>query len=639
VRELLRAENAASARSELIMFIAQRGDRRFNDEIIANLADADADVSRTAEEALYILMDSAIKDSLFKTAGSSGKSGRLRAGAVRVLARNGTKREVELFISLLDSDDPELKAALFEGLSQITHMELGQRESNWHKWWQENRDKSHEEWIEQAMERLREENRALERRLEASRQSHEEELAEVRAQAARAVIDQIERRLVADDPTPLIEGLDSPFDPVVLYCLRRLAETPPTNLPEGLAEKLIGILESPFSEIRAEAAGALGGIRDAEVGRALEELLSDEASVVRRNAARSIGRIEYAPAVVELVGLLSDPSAEVRMAAAAALGDIEAEHAASSLIRLLSDPNADVRWEAAQALGKIKAPSAVGPLIQVLDDQNPRVRWYACDSLGKIGDLRAVEPLMAKLTDPDAGVRESALNSLVLLNDLKALPAIERLVEDNEQRVAAKAWNAYVQMISGKKEALRNACEKYLGLNEYDRALELFTAYLEIYGNDSPEDRTYAEVHIARIHLAQDRQQEAFDIFDELVRQQPDNVEIRSEYVAELLARGMSAQAAQHLPELIKRTPEKRNAYFEQALAVLEDLSRQNKHQEVVAFCVALEAADATLGGDETKAKILAVQRKSEEALSPPTGGEPAETATPGEGEKEEAAP
>jgi len=639
IRELLQSQGSPQTRASLIRLIARKGDRRFDEELILALADSDPDVRAAAEEALLAFIDGQLKRRLSDVAAGGGNPAPVRAGAVSVLSHIGSKEEAGLFIRLLSTEDPALKEALFEGLSRITHADVEPSEGQWRKWWQKHADMDESAWIEQAVSKLEQENKKLRLRIEELEKSSQSALAEVRAEAARAIIDQLERRIEGDDPAPLIEALDSKFEQVVVYSLKRLAGMPSASLPESLSEKLINMLQSPAWQIRAEAANALGGFANVRTGRALERLLGDGVPNVRMNAARSIGRVGYGPAVVPLRGLLTDVSPDVRMAAVCALGELKAEATAASIISLLSDVNPDVRWEAAKALGSIKAPSAVQPLIQVLDDASPRVRWYACDSLGKIGDLKAVEPLLKKLSDEDAGVRESALDSLAALNDLRALEGMETLISDREKRVARKAWSAYVQMASGKKEILKAACEKYLGLKEYEKALELFDSYLKIYGNDSAEDGIYAQVNMARIHLAVNREKEALDIFAELVSEYPDNVEVRAEYAGELFARKLFEEAAGHLPELIKLDPGKKDEYFKKALTILEDFSSQNKHKEVVGFCVRLEAADGSLGGDEMKAKILELKKKSEEALSPPAEPVPELTPKPQESKKEEGAP
>ncbi len=108
-------------------------------------------------------------------------------------------------------------------------------------------------------------------------------------------------------------------------------------------------------------------------------------------AALSIPAV--ADEVDDLILDLKYGTSDVRADAAGALGEIGDLRAVDPLILALNDSYSDVREEAAEALGNIGDPQAVDPLILALNDSDSDVREEAAGALGNIGDPRAVEPL------------------------------------------------------------------------------------------------------------------------------------------------------------------------------------------------------------------------------------------------------
>ena len=633
---LLLSEGSVQLRVRLIQLLGETGDLRFNRELIRMLADQNQEVASAAEDSLGELLDGKLESALFDVALSATESPAVKTRIVRILSRDATMRNVGLFIGLLDTDDPGLKRTLFEALQDITQAGLGTDEESWQQWWQENRKKSQTQWMHEVMRRLEEENRNLRSEIELLNERHRRELTALRGEAADAFIAQLKKRPDRNDMAPLVEALNSKYRQVVVYSLKELASTAPGGLPEDLSRKILGMLASPAPDVRAWAAAALASSADAGVVAPLQKLLDDKEPLVRGKAAEALGKLGDKTSSQQLRTLLKDAALEVRRAAIEAIGKLGAKDATGDLIALLSDKDADMRWEAARALGSIRAPDAVDALIGILNDENPRVRWYASDALGKIGDGRAVEPLIKKLDDPDPGVRENVLDSLMALNDQRALDAFERKIGDGEKRVSAKAWDVYVALASRKKDTLKGSCEKYLATGQYGRALELFDKYVEVYGSDSPTDEIYARVNMAKIYLFQDRVKEAMAVFKELVGEYPGYLEPRREYFSALFERKSFDEAAEHLTVLIAKDSRRKEEYFQKSLIILESLFEQKKFERLIDLVAKLEAADAALGGDEMKNRIIELRSKSEAALKPPLPkAPPEEPPRPDESKKE----
>src|SRR5665647_721650 len=159
---------------------------------------------------------------------------------------------------------------------------------------------------------------------------------------------------------------------------------------------LIRLLNHGDPDVRYEAAGALGDLRDASaVEPLITALKNDELSGVRWKAAEALSKIG-APAVDALIEALRHHDDDVRWKAAIALGEIGDPRAVEPLVTLLFDDDRFVKSHAALALGAIGEPS-VKPLIHALRDGDGNLRWGAAIALGKIRDPRAIEPLIRAL--------------------------------------------------------------------------------------------------------------------------------------------------------------------------------------------------------------------------------------------------
>ncbi|MDP8234055.1 MAG: HEAT repeat domain-containing protein, partial [Candidatus Saelkia tenebricola] len=181
----------------------------------------------------------------------------------------------------------------------------------------------------------------------------------------------------------------------------------------------IAALSDSDSDVREEAASALGDIGDIMAVEPLIAALSDRDSDVREEAASALGDIGDIRAVEPLIkSLLEDKNTEVRLSAAGSLGEIGGSRAIESLILVLGDDKLclpiycrggmgirDDRIQVVEVLVKLGG-GAIDPLCKaLLENECLDIRRYTASALGKIGDARAVEPLIAALSDSDSDVR------------------------------------------------------------------------------------------------------------------------------------------------------------------------------------------------------------------------------------------
>ncbi len=198
-----------------------------------------------------------------------------------------------------------------------------------------------------------------------------------------------------------------------------------------------------FSEsatVEGAAAEALTKIGEPAVQPLIAALKHEDAGICH-NAAKVLSKIGE-PAVQPLIDVLEDENENARADAAYALGIIRDSRAVEPLISVLNDGHADVRKSAAHALGRAQDKRAVEPLTALLQDEEWYVRSTAADALGKIEDSRALDALVNALEDEDFGVRRSAAHALELIGDKRAIEPLTAALEDFNAEVQAAAARA-----------------------------------------------------------------------------------------------------------------------------------------------------------------------------------------------------
>jgi hypothetical protein len=109
----------------------------------------------------------------------------------------------------------------------------------------------------------------------------------------------------------------------------------------------------------------------------------------------------------------SDTDYLVRAQAAVALGKLKDPKAVPYLTTALSDSIPYVRIDSANALGNIGNPLAIPVLKKnLVDDPSPHVRRACAKALGNIGTNEPIETLIRALDDVDLSVSDTAYQSL-----------------------------------------------------------------------------------------------------------------------------------------------------------------------------------------------------------------------------------
>ena len=220
----------------------------------------------------------------------------------------------------------------------------------------------------------------------------------------------------------------------------------------------------------------------AKIGRTSDELLSLLPSAnwrIRANAARALGGLKDSRAVKSLIALLSNTSEpwQVRGNAALALGSIGSAQAAQPLVAVLHDTQPDLRRAAATALGELKSPDTLELFVKMLNDPEPDIRRAAIVSIDRVGGATvAFESLrQAALHDEDQTVREVATGMLEETKDPRAADALLAALQDSYINVRIKAARGLgrlrspdavdhlISMLSSDEPASRQAAAEALG--------------------------------------------------------------------------------------------------------------------------------------------------------------------------------
>ncbi len=212
-----------------------------------------------------------------------------------------------------------------------------------------------------------------------------------------------------------------------------------SKIGQESVEPLINALKTEGRPGRANAAFALGMVRDERSIEPLIAALQDGEWQVREKAAWSLGLTGDQRAVEYLAGALKDAEWHVRAQAAWALGLKGDDRAVDSLIAALRDENQHVQSQAAWALGLKGDERAVEPLSLALQAQGEDVRSQAAWALGLKGDARAVEPLIGALRDTNAHVRSQAAWALGLKGDKRAVEPLKVALNDADEQVRKQA--------------------------------------------------------------------------------------------------------------------------------------------------------------------------------------------------------
>ena len=188
-------------------------------------------------------------------------------------------------------------------------------------------------------------------------------------------------------------------------------------------------------DVRHNAAGSLGWLRDPRAVDPLIHMLTDKDLDARRHAAESLGRLQDPRAIEPLVQALADNSFEVQGVVTASLTALRDVRVVKPLLKALGGANPFFVHHAMMVLDKLPITAVTAQLASV-DVQIRRMAARALHELFERGvpsrrvDPRALTPLVHALTDSDSEVRRSAADALGTMKDAQAADALSHALLD-----------------------------------------------------------------------------------------------------------------------------------------------------------------------------------------------------------------
>jgi HEAT repeat protein len=213
-----------------------------------------------------------------------------------------------------------------------------------------------------------------------------------------------------------------------------------------ILETLYASLRSPYVEIRAKAADALGQMShlvtaEHNIENQLLTVVADPSPIVRQHVVMALGYVGSKAVIPALRDLLGDPESDVRSSAVVSIGAIGGD--LFWLLPLLRDPVAKVKAITAKVLGEIgiSNPVVISELLELLKDQDVLVGSSAAISLSKMDSVQVL-PALLEVIKQDLPERCNGAIALGYLGNEAAVAALVGLLQDPEIRVRECAIEA-----------------------------------------------------------------------------------------------------------------------------------------------------------------------------------------------------
>ena len=514
------------------------------------------------------------------------------------LAKTRSREAVMPLINVLESDNNDLQIAAHDALVEITKQSNGKAKSFWQEWWDRNKVKTREQWLEDIVDKLEEGFKTL-----------KDENNLLRDEIVEKTIKILKTNKESDNTKPLIDALNSEYQAVRIYAAGELAN----NKDPEVVKIFVDLISDDDTEIRVLAVNVLGKIGGVSELKDLISALQDKETRVRESAARSLGKLGKKEAVFDLLSALSDSAGSVVCAAVEALGELRADEAVEPLINLFSSEDPKIRESSIVALGKFQDNRAIDPLINSLKDKDERVRWYAADTLGKTGTKKAVLPLIALLSDESARVRESTAAALGFIGDESAVEPLIKLLKDVDNRVAEKAADMLLSIECESFVLLDSIVNSFYVEEDYKRAKEILKKQINKYEGLPEYDLALwqSKKRLAKLYFSSNDCQKATLLYEELVAHFDSNMEIKHELVHCLKEAKQYDKLLRFLSLWIESLSVDNHMWWPEICEVIEGLFKEGSFEKVRTLVDDFEKKNPYLGGSELKSRFNDLRKKS----------------------------
>ena len=247
-----------------------------------------------------------------------------------------------------------------------------------------------------------------------------------------ATIEDVTARMEAE--RDIAESLTS-ADPDV----RQRAAEALARLEETDADTVVRpLLAADDWRVRQAGVNGLARIADARFVAALVDTLRDEHrnfSVL--SSALKLLSLTDLNVTGPVAALLQHRDTDLRIQAALALGDQQDTAAVPALLEALGDPDANVRFHAIESLGRLRSAAAVQPLLDIVESRDFFLAFAAIDALARIDDPGIAPRLVPLLAD--ATLRAPIIDALGALGEDDVVAPLVRTLNDVAEDATAIA--------------------------------------------------------------------------------------------------------------------------------------------------------------------------------------------------------
>lgn len=505
------------------------------------------------------------------------------------------RESVEPLIDVLKLEEESLQVASHSALVKITRQSIGLDVDKWEEWWDLNKVKSREVWLEEIVEELEETVKHV-----------KAENAVLNKEIAKKSIEFLTLSSNNSDISIFLDAAKSKYPEVRAFAVNELAKRKPPESVDIFSELLL----DENLTVKIVAAQALGEIADKRTLASLLEVINVDNPDFQVEVVKALGRIGMVNAVDSLILLLESKSIKLLKATTEALGQIGDVKALNHIIPLIQAEEPGVRESATIALGKIRDERSVVPLIEALSDKGERVRWYAADSLGKLKAKKAVDPLIKLLEDSSARVRESATTSLGQIGDEKAVSYLTKMLDDQDERVVEQASDALIAIAGGELKALDNLSDIFFLKNDYARATKVLEKQLARF-SENEEALWKSRIKLAKSAALTGNHEKAIDLYSKLVEHFPENIEFKNELLHSMLEMKQYEMALERLSEWLNGPYNHKELFWNIRLEIIETIFNDGKYEKVNAFVDKFKLENPDLGGVQLRTEFLNLKEKS----------------------------
>ena len=518
------------------------------------------------------------------------------------LAKTRSREAVEPLISLLESDDNKLQMAAHDALVEISKQSNGKTKYFWQEWWDRNKVKTREQWLEDIIDKMEEGFK----KLKAENRLLRDEIVEKTIKILKAGKEK-------DDIRQLNDAIKSKYQEVRIFAAGELAN----HKDPEVIKIFVGLISDNDTEIRVLAVNVLGKIGNVPELKYLISALQDKEIRVRESAARALGKLGKKEVAHDLLSALNDPANIVVCAAAEALGELRVAETAEPLISLFSNKDPKVRESAIVAIGKFQDQRAIEPLINALKDGEERVRWYAADSLGKIGSKQSISHLIALLSDESARVRESAATALGQIGDESAVEPLIKLLKDRDNRVAEKSADMLLSIECKSFELLDSITNAFYADKDYKRAKEILEKQVNNYENVPEYDHALwqSKLRLAKLYYSLNNCQKAILLYEKLVIHFNNNIEIKHELVHCLKELKQYDKLLSYFSLWVEDLLTDNSLWWREIYEIVEKYFTEGAFDRVRELIDGFEKKAPYMGGPELKSRFYNLKKKSMETM------------------------